>query len=483
MTRTPSRTIFSMLCSALVSILLAGCGPFVILSNSLSPASSTPGSGSSGSSGGGSEGTGSGSSPNDPPDPTGPGIFNVRLSPYNATGDGVHDDTVGIRSAITAACSAGGGEVYFPKGTYLVSPQRSHEQGALIVACDNITLAGSGIGASIISRKTIGDTDPDAVCPLDSGQVNRGSGVYVTAKTDGDHARHSFHMTGLSLLGNRRKYTGMTGANTWPATPDNCYNVWDISDKGVYVQQDHDATDIQLNNVEVAYFSAELLYGGSWASSGWAVMNSNLHHSNGDAISVTAGIDIESNSLHDLGATGIENQPYGASEPQTIQGNQLFNIALDGVYVGTYAEPFYNAPVPAIDVGFNILTNVRRFGLELVTRGGNIHDNQIYDSGVTMWTGCGIGLIGQGGANGFVAVPRNITVTNNTVQARNTIVQCGIELYGAATASASGYNITITNNTIGPSRTKQNANGIYMTTPMYIQDGVQGLTLKNNIIQ
>lgn len=44
-------------------------------------------------------------------------FFNVR--DYGATGDGVTDDKVAVNAAITAAVTAGGGTVYFPKGVYL----------------------------------------------------------------------------------------------------------------------------------------------------------------------------------------------------------------------------------------------------------------------------------------------------------------------------------------------------------------------------
>lgn len=38
-----------------------------------------------------------------------------------AVGDGVMDDTAAIQATIDAAYAAGGGVVYFPSGTYIVS--------------------------------------------------------------------------------------------------------------------------------------------------------------------------------------------------------------------------------------------------------------------------------------------------------------------------------------------------------------------------
>jgi hypothetical protein len=45
----------------------------------------------------------------------------VSVKDFGATGNGATDDTVAINNAITAVRAAGGGEVYFPAGTYLLN--------------------------------------------------------------------------------------------------------------------------------------------------------------------------------------------------------------------------------------------------------------------------------------------------------------------------------------------------------------------------
>lgn len=64
--------------------------------------------------------------------PTGRPWFDVKA--YGATGDGATDDLTAIQSAVSAAVAAGGGTVYFPSGTYLVS--------SLITLSSDITLLG-----------------------------------------------------------------------------------------------------------------------------------------------------------------------------------------------------------------------------------------------------------------------------------------------------------------------------------------------------
>ncbi|MCB0013314.1 MAG: right-handed parallel beta-helix repeat-containing protein [Anaerolineales bacterium] len=71
---------------------------------------------------------------------------------YGARGDGLHDDTRAIRRAIRAARQAGGGVVYFPAGSYAVTPQK--RASALdLSGVTNISLLGAGLETSRIRLK------------------------------------------------------------------------------------------------------------------------------------------------------------------------------------------------------------------------------------------------------------------------------------------------------------------------------------------
>ncbi len=48
-------------------------------------------------------------------------VFNVKSPAYGATGDGITNDQTAIQAALADAVAAGGGTVFFPKGTYLIS--------------------------------------------------------------------------------------------------------------------------------------------------------------------------------------------------------------------------------------------------------------------------------------------------------------------------------------------------------------------------
>jgi len=71
-------------------------------------------------------------------------LFNVK--DYGATGNGTTDDTAAINAAVAAATVAGGGVVFVPAGTYIVS-------GTVALAA-NITLEGAGRGTATIKRST-----------------------------------------------------------------------------------------------------------------------------------------------------------------------------------------------------------------------------------------------------------------------------------------------------------------------------------------
>lgn len=69
-------------------------------------------------------------------------IFNVM--DYGAKGDNATDDTTAIQNALTACSNAGGGIVFFPLGTYLIS-------ATLNITSDNVRLVGVSWGSKLVA--------------------------------------------------------------------------------------------------------------------------------------------------------------------------------------------------------------------------------------------------------------------------------------------------------------------------------------------
>lgn len=71
----------------------------------------------------------------------------VSVKDFGAVGDGVTDDTAAIQAAINAVAANGGGSIFFPEGTYLLSSE-------LTITTAGITLFGANRLSSILQQNT-----------------------------------------------------------------------------------------------------------------------------------------------------------------------------------------------------------------------------------------------------------------------------------------------------------------------------------------
>jgi hypothetical protein len=72
-------------------------------------------------------------------------MISIKSLGTNIVGDGINDDASAINAAIEIAAAAGGGFLFMPPGTYDV--------GSSVILRSNVTLHGSGIGATVIRQK------------------------------------------------------------------------------------------------------------------------------------------------------------------------------------------------------------------------------------------------------------------------------------------------------------------------------------------
>lgn len=74
----------------------------------------------------------------------------VNVMNYGAKGDGISDDSQAIREAVNEVKFNSGGELYFPRGVYLLDSLVEGEFAALYIDFDDITVRGDGSNATKI---------------------------------------------------------------------------------------------------------------------------------------------------------------------------------------------------------------------------------------------------------------------------------------------------------------------------------------------
>lgn len=82
-------------------------------------------------------------------------LAEVNVKRFGAAGDGVTNDTAAIQKAVDAIGAAGGGTIYFPKGTYLVSNGNPRavswdNRAAIWIRFNNVHLKGAGVNATTL---------------------------------------------------------------------------------------------------------------------------------------------------------------------------------------------------------------------------------------------------------------------------------------------------------------------------------------------
>ncbi|WP_263974683.1 M10 family metallopeptidase C-terminal domain-containing protein [Pseudomonas sp. Marseille-Q5115] len=123
-------------------------------------------------------------------------VFDVH--DYGAKGDGSTDDTQAIQKAIDAAAAVGGGKVYVPSGTWVVSD--SDGSGNALAVKSNVTLTGDGAGDTVLKLADGGASSTTSLLGVTSASTVRDAAV-SNLTLDGNQASTSGEVSGWSQAG------------------------------------------------------------------------------------------------------------------------------------------------------------------------------------------------------------------------------------------------------------------------------------------
>lgn len=122
----------------------------------------------------------------------------VNVKDFGAKGDGVTDDTAAIQAAIDSVNAAGGGRIYLPSGTYLVS--------SIITTYKYISIIGENSYATTIKQKDASNLN--AIIQIANFATLKDSNSWLVGA---DNMPHSFEFADFAIDGNKANQTSGDG--------------------------------------------------------------------------------------------------------------------------------------------------------------------------------------------------------------------------------------------------------------------------------
>jgi parallel beta-helix repeat protein len=283
-------------------------------------------------------------------------IFNV--TDFGATGNDSTNDTAAIQAALNAARDAGGGKVYIPDGTYIITGTGKAYEGALRIY-SNTELFGDGMGKTELK--------------LQDGWSAKITGLI---RTPVNEETHDVVIRDLTLNGNRAKTTAdvdgiMTGV--LPGSPKQDTNILiervEIHDVSRIAFNPHEQTTNLIIRDSVAHHNTWDGFVGDFISN--SVYENNIAYANDrngiNIVTHSHDVVVRNNTSYDNGQIGIVVQRGSGSttingwenmltndilvEGNTVYGNYrgivlkqtensqiVGNIIHDNIYEGIYLE-------------------------------------------------------------------------------------------------------------------------------------------------
>ncbi|QZP31465.1 putative Ig domain-containing protein [Pseudomonas sp. DR48] len=278
-------------------------------------------------------------------------IFNVQN--FGAKGDGLTDDTAAIQSAIDAAAAAGGGQVYMPTGTYIVSGGVEPSDGCLMLK-SNVYLYGDGMGTTNVKVADGSDTKITGVIRSAYGEET-----------------HDFGISNLTIDGNRDSTTGKIDG--WfngfiPRKEGYDSNVTldsvEIKDCSGYGFDPHEQTVNMVIKNSVSHgngldgFVADFLSDSTFENN--VAYDNDRHGFN--VVTSTHDFTLTNNVAYNNGGNGIVVQRGSENIPSpsniTITGGEVYGNGAEGVLIKLSSD----VTVSGLDIHDNASAGVRIYG-------------------------------------------------------------------------------------------------------------------------
>ena len=286
---------------------------------------------------------------------------------YGATGNGVTDDRLAIQAAVNAAHAAGGGTVYIPAGTYIVSGQSNQSLGCIMLYSD-ITVRGDGMGQSTVK--------------LQDGWHGDITGIFRDPFGVGSH---DIYVHDLTIDGNRDNTSGkidgwFNGAK--PGSPTEDYNITldhvEVKDCDAYGFDPHEITrNLTITNC-ISHGNG--LDGFALDYQLDSLIQDNVAYDNDrhgyNIVTSSQNMQMIDNVAYDNGANGIMVQRGSEDIPVPsdiyITGGSYYGNALDGIQVNKADHVVINGTT----LYNNGQRGVRIMGSQRsVVENSTIHDN------------------------------------------------------------------------------------------------------------
>ncbi len=384
---------------------------------------------------------------------------------FGARGDGLVDDTASIQAAIDFVSSSGGGTVYLPAGTYKIKPQTSIavdrvRANALTIAADNIVLTGDGPALSKLTFRVFGDRDPTNSFELfpwysSDGTANvwRGSAIFIAGGVDPSQPRRNIVIENIEIDGGARP--GNTLDRSPPGTQ--AREGWDISHKGINLQEDRHHRRIVIRNVDAHDFRGEIVFGGGAFIDDVLIEDCELHGTSADCLSLGGAHVVRGCRFYDAAHACVESASF--AKPARYIDNQ-FSAARMGLSI----QSAWDSPHPAEILG-NSFTECADYGILLNMESGAtlISNNTFVDCGHSQAQHAALAL--EPGRGQTVPAVGSVIVRDNHFLRHNRDGGIGISL--TCRAGRKLKSVVISGNFIGSSGAGAERNKRFVTPVAY----------------